>query len=185
MDEDEEEDIEEEIKDNRSQSFFGRLGALDNRLNAIERRLSRLNIDEELESRQERIEDLQSEIDNLRQKIYDVQEAATRLRDQPDTSDMGSRTGIEATHTWTVQFSRDLNPGSVNTRHVMVAQIQGDELEIMEVEILPGDKPNIIQVNAAEGFLPGENYYMFLTTGIESIDGTNLSSPVQMSFSID
>lgn len=90
-------------------------------------------------------------------------------------------TQVRADRPWTIQFSANVNPETVNESTVYVRDWQ-DNL-ISTVPSVQND--NEVKVVPQENYDAGGWYYLYITTGIESENGQILSKGIRMKFTIE
>ena len=96
-------------------------------------------------------------------------------------------TNIPADRAWSITFSEDLDPGTVNTATVFVASDTDGLTPLADITVTV-DMENRDQVLVSppdDEWEPGETYYLFITEDVRSAIGSILTQGVRMAFTIE
>ncbi|KGP89868.1 hypothetical protein N780_09470 [Pontibacillus chungwhensis BH030062] len=83
---------------------------------------------------------------------------------------------------WNVLFSTDMDERTINGETVKVKKLNGDRLEV-ELHMKAPDKLEVRP--PANGYTSGENYILYVSSEVESIDGVPLKEEVFLDFTIE
>ena len=90
------------------------------------------------------------------------------------------RVNINTNKEWTVKFNIELKTTTVNNTNIKV--MDKNNMEVPVVINQGSDLSTIIINPKVSGYNPGETYNIIIGTGLESISGKNLSSPISLQF---
>ena len=82
---------------------------------------------------------------------------------------------------WKVKFTAPMNPATVNSTNMYLTSEFGDTLKTNIRYDIPN---NTIEVSPAEPYAEGVNYYLNITTNVESKGGQKLKAPIKLRFKI-
>nr|WP_272507440.1 glucosaminidase domain-containing protein [Clostridium aestuarii] len=93
---------------------------------------------------------------------------------------MPSKSEVNVNKPWTVKFNMDLEKNTVNSDNITVVDSRERELK---VTIVPGkDSKSIVIYPPTGGYIPGDTYYLNLSTNVKGKSGSKLSKSVRMKF---
>ena len=92
------------------------------------------------------------------------------------------RTSISADKDWKINFNFPVMPSSINTQNIYVTDIYNYREDI---QVMPDTDAKTVIIKApAYGYLPGQTYNLYVSSGIRSFDNKPLKQPVSMQFTI-
>ncbi|OBR91748.1 beta-N-acetylglucosaminidase precursor [Clostridium ragsdalei P11] len=96
-------------------------------------------------------------------------------------SSLGSpRINIDTNKEWTVKFSSNLEPSTVNSTNIQVTDKNNVQVP---VAVTLGNDPSTVMVSPkVSGYDPSEKYNLVIGEGLKSASGKNLSNPLSMQF---
>jgi len=90
------------------------------------------------------------------------------------------KVNINTNKEWTVKFNIELKSTTVNNTNIKV--MDKSNVEVPVVVTQGSDLSTVVISPKVSGYNPGETYNLIIGTGLESISGKKLSSPVSLQF---
>ncbi|MGH4117820.1 N-acetylmuramoyl-L-alanine amidase [Clostridium sp.] len=94
-------------------------------------------------------------------------------------TDMGTKSNVILSKTWTVNFNKNLNADSVNTENIVVI---GENNSYIDINVSLVNNGKSIIVKSVENYESNKNYTLIVTEHVMSEDGTPLPEEVRMNF---
>lgn len=183
-------EIEEDFKDednSRYNSFYGKLNAELNKLNSVVNKLNSLGNkygkdNTELKKAYDRVNEIKEKINTIIGELDSKQkEVVSSVRNDKNKKVLETKKDISVNKTWAITFTKELDPTTVNGENVVVSDGQGN---VVAVDISYNTEKKQIVIECKEGFKSGTTYYLNLSTNLKSVQGNNLSEPIEMGFTI-
>lgn len=97
------------------------------------------------------------------------------------SSSLGApRVNIDTNKEWTVKFSANLEPSTVNNTNIQVTDKNNAQVS---VAVTLGNDPSTVMISPKiSGYDPSEKYNLVIGEGLKSVSGKNLSNPLTMQF---
>ncbi|UFJ39579.1 DUF11 domain-containing protein [Brevibacillus humidisoli] len=100
----------------------------------------------------------------------------------PQDEEWPEQEDVPVDKSWTIRFSKKLDPETVTERNIYVTDDRGRHLD---VEVTLGeDEKSILVSSPEEGYEPGETYTLHIRRYIRSEDGESLKKSIRMDFTI-
>lgn len=94
---------------------------------------------------------------------------------------MGKTNGSAANKEWTVKFNAALAEETVNASNIYVVDAAGNRVETA----LRVNGSVVCVSPPAGGYIPGETYTLYITSGVAGKNGRHLNRAVSMEFTIE
>lgn len=105
---------------------------------------------------------------------------ANAATDSVDT--FPQKTGVDMNKEWKVEFSKPIDPSSINSTNFKVMDNTRDIG--VKVKTDKTDAKAVIMELPTLGYVPGKTYTLNVSQGVKSQDGKSLSKPIQMKFTV-
>ena len=90
------------------------------------------------------------------------------------------RINIDTNKEWTVKFSSNLEPSTVNNTNIQVTD--KNNVQVPVAVTLGNDQSTVLVSPKVSGYDPSEKYNLIIGEGLKSVSGKNLSNPLTMKF---
>lgn len=89
---------------------------------------------------------------------------------------------VPKTKEWTIRFSKEVDPATVNA---MNFHVQYNQQKVQDIEIvLNADKKSVTVKAPEKGYDEEKTYFLYIENHVQSTDGKSLSKPIKLQFSI-
>lgn len=114
-----------------------------------------------------------------------VSEAASSQGDCEEWAE--EKINVSVNHTWNIKFNEEYQASTINSNNIFVTTDIAGNNKVTGVTVVPDSTDSTCALLSPPegGWQTEETYYLFITTGTKSANGTSLNNAVRMKFTIE